>query len=302
MENITIDEVKFKLREYHDFQWVHKYGKVFCVFDQTGSGCIGFGVENRDKRYFIKVAGVHTMEAEIDPGESVKVLKEAVKLYEILDHPNLIRIREHFPVGELYAAVFDWAEGECLYDHWNFDYYKDNPLIKSPSNKFKELPIWKKFRTVDTLFSFLELTAEKNYVAVDFYDGSIIYDFNLDATMICDIDFFREKPAFNDMGEQYWGSKRLKAPEEYILHESIDERTNVFTLGALIFHFFGGFTEQEIKLRYKNNCFSPCCLDRWELNDKAYEVLVKAVAGDRLDRYQTVKEFRKEWTLAVSEI
>lgn len=302
MEKITIDEVEFELKEYHDFQWIHTYGNVFCVFDQTGSGCIGFGVENRDKRYFIKVAGVNTIEAEIDPEESVKVLKEAVKRYEILKHPNLVTILEHFPVERLYAAVFDWVEGECLYDHWNFDYYKKNPLIKSPARRFKELPVWKKIRTVDVLFSFLELTAEKNYVAVDFYDGSIIYDFDLDTAMICDIDFFREKPAFNDIGKDFWGSKRLKAPEEYILHESIDERTNVFTFGALLFHFFGSFTEQEIKMIYKNNCFSPCSLNQWELNHKAYEVLLKAAACNRTERYQTLKEFRREWNMAISEV
>ena len=302
MEKIIIDDVEFELKEYHDFQWIHKYGKAFCVFDQTGSGCIGLGVENGDNKYFLKVAGVNTMEAEVDPAESVKVLKEAVKRYEILNHPNLIKIREYFPVGEMYAVVFDWADGECLYDHWNFDYYKKNSIIKSPAKRLKELPVWKKIRTADVLFSFLELTSEKNYVAVDFYDGSIMYDFDLDATTICDIDFFREKPAVNDIGENYWGSKRLKAPEEYILHEAIDERTNVFTLGALIFHFFGSFTEEEIKMRYRDKCFLPCSLDQWELNHKAYEVLLKAVASDRNERYQTVEEFRKDWDLAVSDM
>jgi len=56
--------------------------------------------------------------------------------------------------------------------------------------------------------------------------------------MICDIDFFREKPVINDMGQDWWGTKRFKAPEEYILGAKIDEDTNVFTLGALIFDFF----------------------------------------------------------------
>lgn len=29
---------------------------------------------------------------------------------------------------------------------------------------------------------------------MDFYDGSIMYDFLTDATTICDIDFFRKTP------------------------------------------------------------------------------------------------------------
>jgi serine/threonine-protein kinase len=297
MEKITLDKVEFQLKEYHDFQWVHKFGEVFCVFDQTGSGCIGLGVENGDKRYFVKIAGVNPLEVELNPEESVRTLKEAVKLYETLRHPNLINMLEHFSMGDMYVVVFDWAKGECLFDHWNFDFYAENPQIKSPSIKYRELPVKKRLDSVNVLFSFLNLVAEKNYVGVDFYDGSVMYDFDTDTTTICDIDFFREKPAINDMGEDYWGSKRLKAPEEYILNETIDERTNVFTLGAMIFHIFGSFTEEEIKMRYKNSCFLPCSIEQWELSEEAYEVLRKAVAPKPEERYQTVKEFQERWEL-----
>lgn len=297
MEKITLDKVEFQLKEYHDFQWVHKYGEAFCVFDQTGSGCIGLGVENGEKRYFVKIAGVNTLEAELNPEESVRALKEAVKLYEILRHPNLINMLEHFSMGDKYVVIFDWAKGECLFDHWNFDFYAENPQIKSPSKKYRDLPVEKRLRSVNVLFSFLNLVAEKNYVGVDFYYGSMMYDFDTDTTTICDIDFFREKPTINDMGENYWGSKRLKAPEEYILNETIDERTNVFTLGAMIFHIFGSFTEEEIKIRYKCRCFLPCSIEQWELDEKAYVVLLKAVAPKPEERYQTVKEFQEKWEL-----
>lgn len=297
MEKITLDKVEFQLKEYHDFQWVHTYGEAFCVFDQTGSGCIGLGVENGDKRYFVKIAGVNTLGAELNPEESVQTLKEAVKLYEILRHPNLINMLEHFSMGDMNVVVFDWAKGECLFDHWNFDFYAENPQIKSPSKKYRELTVEKRLESVNVLFSFLNLVAEKNYVGVDFYDGSMMYDFDTDTTTICDIDFFREKPTINNMGEDYWGSKRLKAPEEYILNETIDERTNVFTLGAMIFHIFGSFTEEEITMRYKSCYFLPCSIEQWELSEKAYEVLRKAVAQKPEERYQTMREFQERWEL-----
>lgn len=295
MEKITLDKVVFQLKEYHDFQWIHAYGEAFCVFDQTGSGCIGLGVENGEKRYFVKIAGVNTLEAELNPEESVRTLKEAVKLYEELRHPNLINMLEHFSMGDMYVVVFDWAKGECLYDHWNFEFYAENPQIKSPSKKYRELPVEKRLDSVNVLFSFLDLAAKKNYVGVDFYDGSIMYDFDTDTTTICDIDFFREKPAINDMGKDYWGSKRLKAPEEYILNETIDERTNVFTLGAMIFHIFGSFTEEEIKMRYKSCRFLPCARERWQLNEISYAVVLKAVSPNREMRYSSVREFCDEW-------
>lgn len=108
MVKITLDNIEFYLKEYCDFQWIHTYGKVFCVFDQTGSDCISMGLDNGVKRYFIKVAGANTMEAEIEPLESVRIVEEAVKLYEQLRHPNLIRLLEYFHVGNMFAAVFEW--------------------------------------------------------------------------------------------------------------------------------------------------------------------------------------------------
>ncbi|MBQ2934710.1 MAG: hypothetical protein IJD96_00570 [Lachnospiraceae bacterium] len=55
--------------------------------------------------------------------------------------------------------------------------------------KFKELPVGKKLKAIEVLFSFLQNINQKGYVAVDFYDGSIMYDFSKDVTTICDIDF-----------------------------------------------------------------------------------------------------------------
>lgn len=54
------------------------------------------------------------------------------------------------------------------------------------------------------------------YATVDFYDGSIMYDFLSDTTAVCDIDFFRMAPVIHDKGVEWFGTKRLKAPEKYI--------------------------------------------------------------------------------------
>ena len=51
----------------------------------------------------------------------MEILKEAVHLYYDLSHPNLIKIIEEYDYNQFYVAVFEWAEGECLFDHWNFE-------------------------------------------------------------------------------------------------------------------------------------------------------------------------------------
>ncbi|MDE7268800.1 MAG: hypothetical protein K2N89_15185, partial [Lachnospiraceae bacterium] len=156
MTTIKLDSITFRLKEFHDFSWLKKYGKAFWCVDETGSGCICIGMENADKKYFCKIAGVNTIEAEVTPEESVQILKDAVSLYDKLKHPNLVKIVEEYSYNEFYVVIFEWADGECLFDHWNFEKYKKDETIKSPKEKFKELPVNKKLNVVDILFSFLQ--------------------------------------------------------------------------------------------------------------------------------------------------
>jgi len=288
-----IDGVSFRLKKFHDFSWIRKYGTAFSAIDATGSGCISFGVADGVKRYFVKIAGADTMDAEISPEESVRLLKDAAGMYEILKHPNLVELIEHYALEDYYVAVFRWADGDCLFDYWNFGKYGGILSPLSPASRFKSLPARQKLSAVEAMFSFLETVAARHYVAVDFYDGSLIYDFKSQQMTICDIDLFRRQPAVNDIGEDYWGPKRFKAPEEYVLGAVIDESTNVFTLGALIFDFFGIYTQEEIGERYTFCRFLPCAPEKWTLNEASYLAALRAVNPDREQRYGTVSEFHK---------
>lgn len=294
-----IDDVTYNLNEYRNFSFMSKYGKVFCVFDKTDSGNISFGLEDEKTKYFIKIAGAKTTEFCGLPKDVVETLKNAMRLYDELKHPHLIELLEHYELDDLYIAVFKWAEGECLFDHWNFEKYSKNPQLQSPKSKFEQLSLQKRLKSVDTIFEFLSFVESKGHVAIDFYDGSIIYDFANDTTTICDIDFFRKKPAVNDLGEKFWGTKRLKSPEEYVYGDVIDTVTNVYTLGALIFHFFGWYTDEDINKMYKNNCFYPCKLENWQLGKELYDIVNKAVDIDRSKRYKSMAIFYNEWNNAL---
>ncbi len=296
---IKLGNITFRLKEQQDFSWLEKYGKAFWCVDETGSGCICIGMENAGKRYFLKIAGVNTIEADVTPEESVKILKDAVPMYYDLEHPGLVKIVEAYEYKQFYIAVFEWADGECLFDHWNFEKYRKDNTIKSPKERFKELPASKKIIVTDVLFSFLDNVSKRGYVAVDFYDGSIIYDFKTGHMKICDIDLYRKAPVINDMDDWY-GTKRLKAPEEYIKGSVIDIQTNIFTLGALVFEFFGSFSDSEIEKRYVQNRFVPCEYKDWQLNRESYNAAVKAVSASRNERYKTFGEFYNEWKHALS--
>ncbi|WP_163976313.1 hypothetical protein [Paenibacillus alvei] len=109
---------------------------------------------------------------------------------------------------------------------------------------------------MEVIFSFHEHVEAQGYVAKDFYDGSILYDFTTIRTKICDIDFYRKSPAVNEIGEHFWGAARSKSPEEYELGAPIDSRTNVYNLGAIAFGLLGG---------ERNHAF-----ERWEAGQALY--------------------------------
>lgn len=296
MINQKIDNIEYKLRETQDFSWLSQYGTVFYVVDETGSGCINFGIEKDNKKYFFKIAGAKTISAELSPQESIKLLKNAAEIYKKIKHPNLIKYIDSFEINEFYVIVFEFAEGECLFDHWNFDKYRKTKDI-TPMMRFKFLSIEKRLNVVNQLFSFFKTVNEMGYVAVDFYDSSIIYNFMNDEVSFCDIDLFRKCPSINNLGVNYFGTKRLKAPEENELNAIIDEKTNCFTLGALILDMFSELTN--LKQRYEIGHFIPEDYSRFELSKEIYDVLLIATHYDRNIRYNSIYEFEEVFNYAL---
>ena len=144
------------------------------------------------------------------------------------------------------------------------------------------LPINDRLAVFSDILSFLECVVSRNYVAIDFYDGSIMYDFVNGKTTICDIDLFRKQPCVNDMGHM-WGSSRFQSPEEHQLGADIDEITNVYTLGATAFALFGEYNRTR---------------EKWQLSDKLFEIATRAVSDDRANRQQTIRQFTAEWEAA----
>jgi len=263
-----IDGVPFKLKSPFDFSFLNKYGKVFQVFDDQDSGNICFGTEKDGERYFVKFAGAPTERSSITPEVAVARIKETLAIYQDLQHPNLLELVAAEDIGGGYALVFKWTDGVCM-----------GRMYPAAHQRFMQLPIAERLKVFEDILSFFEHMAAQNYVAIDFYDGSIMYDFALRKTKICDIDYFREMPTVNDMGHM-WGSSRFQAPEEYQLGADLDEITNVYTLGATAFALFGEY--------YRTR-------EKWQLSEELFAVAKKAVSDNRSERQQSIREFSMEW-------
>ncbi|MWC30639.1 serine/threonine protein kinase [Paenibacillus sp. MMS18-CY102] len=282
----TMDKVSFELQQPHDFTWLQSLGTVFCAFGQQDSGNISFGIENNGTKIFVKYAGCRPMSFSGNPIDAINRLRAAMPLYTILENANLIKLLDHYETGNGYAAIFEWFPGECLHSHWLFAGIAKHTHPDSPFYKFKQLPIAKRLQSLNTIYEFHEYVEASGYVAVDFYDGSLLYDFSMDEMKICDIDFYRPAPSVNDMGEGFWGATRSKSPEEFTLGAPLDARTNVFTMGAIAFGLLGGEMDHSFS--------------QWEGNRSLYEVALRAVSRDRELRYPTIQAFKQAWDAGVN--
>lgn len=269
----TIDAVSFQLKEDFDFGFLSGYGRVFTVFDQQDSGHICFGVRSESEKLFLKIAGASPVNSNADADEAIHRLRSTVSIYEDLRHPHLIEIMEHREIKGGYLTVFQWFDGECMGKQYGaFD-------------KFIALPLDEKLNIYNEILLFHMHTNQCGYIAIDFYDGCIMYDFVSRRMMICDVEFYSKKPVVNTLGRM-WGSSRYMSPEEFQLGTEIDERSNVFLMGATAFQLFGGGTDRS--------------RDKWKAGEKLYYIALKAISNEKGNRYQTISEYCQAWNAARS--
>lgn len=277
VQTLILDGVSFQLKESHDFKWLHNLGEVFCVFDQQDSGNISFGVQKGNVKRFVKYGGAQTLNYSGEPREAVNKLKKAKNVYKELEHAYLVKLVGHLELPAGFALVFEWFDGLNI---------QKNSEPSSAYQRFKKLPLDLRLQSLTTIFEFHAHVERNNYVALDFYDGSILYDFEQHITKVCDVDLYHIKPFYNQMG-RLWGSSRFMSPEEFSLASEIDGQSNVFNMGAIAFALVGGTLDRS----YSN----------WEAGEELYQVAKKAVEKDRNSRYASLFDFYTEWKFCVGK-
>jgi len=270
----TIDGISFKLQENFDFSFISKYGKVFKVFDDLISGAICFGVEKEGKRYFLKFAGAKTVEATgqyLD--DVVMALKVTVPKYKDLKHPLLVNQIDAQEIGSGFLAVYDWFDGEgCGWMH------------PEAQKRFLALPNEDKLRVYDGMLEFHAHVINCGYIAIDFNNGTILYNFDTGNFAFCDIDFYAKHSQITGWSG-IWGDPFLKSPEECRGYSVVTEVSNVYAMGATAFYLFAD-SDKELP-------------EKWTLSEGLYKVAKKAINEKRSERQQTIKEFIDEWKTAV---
>jgi len=268
----TIGQVSFALMEDFDFSFLAEYGEAFVVFDRQDSGNLCLGMQKDGKRFFLKIAGAATVRSNVTPEEAVGRMKETVPVYQDLRHPKLAELLEHRAIPGGYLQVFAWFDGKCM------------GMMYDSRERFLALPNGKKLAIYRDILDFHRHVNQRGYVAIDFYDGCILYNFDTQETMFCNIEFYAKMPFVNNMG-RLWGSSRYMSPEEFQLGAVIDERSNVFCMGAAAFDLFGGGMDRS--------------REKWGLSDALFSIATQAIIAEREDRYPTIKAYGEAWGEAI---
>jgi len=221
-----------------DFLAAHS--QLFAEFDENtqDSGNISYGVHADLRSFFVKTAGTaNGSKAYLSHPDRVALLRNAVAISRAVSHPALVPLRNviESPTGPL--LVYDWVNGELI---GTVQSRRSDPA--SAFARFRHLSQSRRFAALDVIFDLHDELADKGWIAADFYDSSLLYNFDTHVLHVIDVDNYHAGPCINQMGRMF-GSTRFMAPEELELHACIDQRSTVFTLGRCVLEFlFGGST------------------------------------------------------------
>jgi serine/threonine-protein kinase len=262
--------------------FLRRLGEIFAVFGELtqDSGNISYGVRAGEERYFVKTAGVpENPVPHLSHGDRVALLRNAVRLSRSSRHPALVPLRLviESPHGPL--LVYDWVDGELIGVRRS---RREDP--HSSFQRFRALPLSDLLRALGTIFELHHELAQRGWIAVDFYDGALIYDFSSRRLHVCDLDNYRTGPLVNEMGRMF-GSSRFMAPEEFRRGAEIDQRTNVYTMGRTLAVFLSDGTLERGPFRGA---------------DPLHAIMLRACHEQPEERYPSMAGFWSAWCEARS--
>ena len=248
--------------------YLQHLGEVFVVHRGHDSGNISYGVRIGTQRWFVK----HTARPEALPH-----LESAQRFHAAVKHPAIVPLVGSVRTASGLAIIHPWVDGDILNDPLAPGSLPRNHP-DSAHSRFRGLPVKEIVEAMATIIDAHVAVTANGFVAVDFYDGSIIYDFDRRETHLCDLDSYQPGPYVLDRDRQF-GSTRFMAPEEWQRGATIDERTTVFTLGrcASVFLSTG---------------------EHWRASQALHEVAHIAAQPDPRERYASVSALRTAWRAA----
>lgn len=248
-----------------------------------------FGERQDSRSTILGIAGPGGSRAVVkhaEDAEAIGWLESAQRLHAVVRHPAIATVQTAVRTPTGLALVETWAPGDILVDGYDDRVLpRDHP--DSAYQRFVSLPVPEIAAAVGQLIDAHVAVARAGFVAVDLYDGCVLYDFVTGRLSLVDLDHYRPGPYVLDVDRQL-GSTSLMAPEEFRRGATIDERTTVFTLGRMALVYLG--------------CARHGLADRTAFRgtDTQFAVATRACAPDPADRYPTVAALAAAWSTAAT--
>jgi serine/threonine-protein kinase len=233
------------------------------VFDQQDSGSVSWGVTAAGRRWFVKQAGSRRAHDS---------LANCLRLHEHVHHDAIVRPVRVFE-GERRTLLYPWVPGTVL------NAATRAGTDRSGLDRFRSLPLAPVLDAITAVLDTHQLVADAGFVAIDFYDGCLLYDFDALTVRLIDLDEYRPGPFILDE-ERLPGSRSYMAPEELRRGAVIDERTTVFNLGRMIQHLLDAPTG-------------------WRGSPTQAAIRKRATADAPAARFRTVAELNAAWTASL---
>lgn len=261
--------------------FLDQQGTVFARFgsDTQDSGNISYGVQVDNRRFFVKTAGAPSDAAFLNHEQRVYWLNNARSLASTLQDPILPRLFNAVASPHGPMLVYEWVSGESVRTAIE---RRADP--RSSFQRFRHLPLNALVDALDHVFRIHVALAERGWIANDFYDGAMLYDFERCQIHLIDLDLYRRGPFTNDMGRLF-GSTRFMAPEEFERGATIDERTTVFTMGRAV------------------QLFVDCEIDAHvDMRHALLDVAERACQTHPTDRWPRMADFYAVWRQAAASV
>jgi serine/threonine-protein kinase len=252
----------------HPRELLATLGEVFAAFEEQDSGCRSYGVAAGGERWFVKLA---------PDAATAALLRSAARFHAAVRHPVILAPVAFADADERAALVYPWVPGAVLY-HATKAHRPSRTDPDSPMRAFRAQPLRVVRRVVDDIFDAHAAVAAAGYVAVDLYDGSMLYDPVACVMRLIDLDHYRPAP-FTVGPKLLPGSRRFLSPEERTAGAVVDERTMVYTMGrtALILMDEGDLGQA------------------WRGTQAQLRVLLQATRADPAGRHESVARLAAAW-------